>query len=70
MAFCHPLTPKNMTKTALLFLTGLTMFVVGAHYSYVHVERQQARTKARSDLLREHLLKKYGYNKKWGNLDK
>lgn len=70
MAFCHPFIRKNMAKAAFLFLTGLTMFVVSAHYSYANVERQQARTRARSDLLAEHLRKKYGYTKKWGEPQK
>ncbi|CAA7399117.1 unnamed protein product [Spirodela intermedia] len=56
-----PPTGKQLAVTAGWFLTGLTLFGVGAHLSYVNIAPQQARTKARSDFVREYLRKKYGY---------
>ncbi|KMZ64840.1 hypothetical protein ZOSMA_34G01200 [Zostera marina] len=57
----YPPTPKQMVTTALCFLTSAAIFSYGAHLSYANVAPQQARIKARSDLLREHLRRKYGY---------
>ncbi|XP_068662367.1 uncharacterized protein [Aristolochia californica] len=59
---CFPSTPKQAALTLCCFLTGVSLFVIGAHLSYANVAPQQARIKARSDLLREHLRKRYGYN--------
>ncbi|KAI3892960.1 hypothetical protein MKW92_005880 [Papaver armeniacum] len=52
----HGLTVFNLG----CFVMGITLMTIGIHYSYKYVEPQQARTKARSDLLRAHLIKKYG----------
>ncbi|CAA6662706.1 unnamed protein product [Spirodela intermedia] len=41
-----PPTGKQLAVTAGWFLTGLTLFGVGAHLSYVNIAPQQARTKA------------------------
>ncbi|XP_011627160.1 uncharacterized protein LOC105421431 [Amborella trichopoda] len=60
MGGCFPTTPWEKARTAGLFLFGLSLFMVGAHLSSVKMGPEQARIKARSDLLREHLKKKYG----------
>ncbi|KAL5710508.1 hypothetical protein ACHQM5_021060 [Ranunculus cassubicifolius] len=57
---CSPWTPKGFTLTAGCFLTGVCLFVYGAHLSHVNVAPQQARTKARNDFVRERLKKKSG----------
>ncbi|KNA06203.1 hypothetical protein SOVF_183230 [Spinacia oleracea] len=46
------------------FLGGISLFVVGVHYSYKNVAPQQARTKARSEFVREYLRKKHGFGEK------
>ncbi|KAI3840785.1 hypothetical protein MKW92_017484 [Papaver armeniacum] len=42
------------------FALGITFMTVGVHYSYKNVAPQQARAKARSELLRAHLTKRFG----------
>ncbi|KAI3832589.1 hypothetical protein MKW98_002135 [Papaver atlanticum] len=42
------------------FALGITFMTVGIHYSYKNVAPQQARAKARSELLRAHLTKRFG----------
>ncbi|XP_078439968.1 bric-a-brac protein [Wolffia australiana] len=56
-----PATKKQLAATGLWFSVGLILFGIGAHLSYVNVAPQQARTKARSDFVKEYLRKKYGY---------
>ncbi|PIA28151.1 hypothetical protein AQUCO_07200059v1 [Aquilegia coerulea] len=57
---CSPWTPKGLTLTLGLFITGISLFGIGAHLSYVNIAPQQARTKARNDFVREQLKKKSG----------
>ncbi|RDX83824.1 hypothetical protein CR513_35208, partial [Mucuna pruriens] len=61
MGLCFPSTPKKLAMTVAFFLSGAAIFAVGVHLSYVNVAPQQARTKARDELVMETLKKKYGY---------
>ncbi|KAK7328862.1 hypothetical protein VNO77_22988 [Canavalia gladiata] len=61
MVLCFPSTPKKLAMTIACFLSGAAVLTVGAYLSYVNVAPQQARTKARNDLVKETLRKKYGY---------
>lgn len=60
MVACYPSTPKKLASTIACFLGGASLFVAGAHLSYVNVAPQQARTKARNEFVKERLRKKYG----------
>ncbi|CAO2835692.1 unnamed protein product [Amaranthus hypochondriacus] len=64
MSMCYPSTPGKMAMTVGCFLGGITLFVVGVHYSYKNIAPQQARIKARNDFVREHLRKKHGFGEK------
>ncbi|XP_010918400.2 uncharacterized protein [Elaeis guineensis] len=63
MGWCSPSGPKQAATTVICFLTGVALFVTGAHLSYVHIAPQQARTRARDEFVREFLRKKYDYPK-------
>lgn len=60
MVTCYPSTPKKMLMTFGIFFGGASIFAAGLHLSYVNVAPQQARTKARSDYVRQRLKQKYG----------
>lgn len=47
--------------TIACFLFGAATMAVGAHFSYVNIEPQRARTLARDKLVLDTLRKKYGY---------
>ncbi|XP_027338361.1 thermospermine synthase ACAULIS5-like [Abrus precatorius] len=47
--------------TIACFLSGAAIFTVGGHLSYLNAAPQQARIKARKDLVLETLKRKYGY---------
>ncbi|KMT12891.1 hypothetical protein BVRB_4g089800 [Beta vulgaris subsp. vulgaris] len=64
MSICYPSTPGKLAVTMGMFVGGISLFVVGIHYSYKNVGPQQARTKARSDFVREYLRKKHGFGEK------
>ncbi|KAK1272982.1 hypothetical protein QJS04_geneDACA019189 [Acorus gramineus] len=55
-----PATPRDLVWSACMFVTGLAFFSIGAHLSYVNVAPQQARTKARSDMVSEYIRRKSG----------
>ncbi|KAK1261992.1 hypothetical protein QJS04_geneDACA019515 [Acorus gramineus] len=52
--------PRDLVWSACMFATGLTFFSVGAYLSYINIAPQQARAKARSDMLREYIRRKFG----------
>ncbi|KAK4794437.1 hypothetical protein SAY86_012431 [Trapa natans] len=60
MSLCYPSTPKKLAMSVGIFLGGAALFSYGLHLWYKNVAPQQARTKARSDFVRETLKKKYG----------
>ncbi|KAK7387138.1 hypothetical protein VNO78_27670 [Psophocarpus tetragonolobus] len=68
MVMCFPSTPKKLAMTIGGMLSGAAIFAVGAHLSYVNVAPQQARTKARDDLVMKTLKKKYGYTSPYEKL--
>lgn len=41
-------------------MASAAIFAIGIHLSYVNVAPQQARTIARSEFVKERLIKKYG----------
>ncbi|KAI7740483.1 hypothetical protein M8C21_016117 [Ambrosia artemisiifolia] len=45
----YPPTRKQLAGTAVVFITGATLFAAGAYLSFVNIAPQQARAKARSD---------------------
>ncbi|XP_047315434.1 uncharacterized protein LOC124919275 [Impatiens glandulifera] len=53
----YPPTRKQLAISVGLFLTGASLFAIGAHLSFVNVAPQQARTKARSDFVKDRLRK-------------
>jgi len=68
MVLCFPSTPKKLAMTIACFLSGAAIFAVGVHFSYTNVAPQQARTKARSELVMNTLKKKYGYTSPYEKL--
>ncbi|TKY46975.1 hypothetical protein E2542_SST29026 [Spatholobus suberectus] len=68
MVVCFPSTAKKLAMTIACFLSGAALFAVGLHLSHVNVAPQQARTKARSDLVMEVLNRKYGYTSPYERL--
>ncbi|XP_027366108.1 uncharacterized protein LOC113872615 [Abrus precatorius] len=50
-------TAGQLAVTAGVFAIGVSLFSIGAHLSFVNAAPQQARTKARSEALRNHFKK-------------
>ncbi|KAL6005364.1 hypothetical protein ACLOJK_005930 [Asimina triloba] len=57
---CYPSTPRKVVMNLACFVTGVSLFAIGAHLSYANIAPQQARIKARSDFVKEHFRKKFG----------
>ncbi|XP_028796949.1 uncharacterized protein LOC114752367 [Neltuma alba] len=55
----YPPTARQLAITAGAFITGASLFAVGAYLSVVNIGPQQARAKARSELIKKHLLKMF-----------
>ncbi|KMZ59657.1 hypothetical protein ZOSMA_66G00770 [Zostera marina] len=60
MVFNFPHTRSQLAATLALFTTGAALFSYGAHLSFVNIEPQQNRVKARSDFVKDYLRRKYG----------
>ncbi|PIA46612.1 hypothetical protein AQUCO_01500270v1 [Aquilegia coerulea] len=54
-----PWTRKGFAWTIGYFVTGISLFAIGAHLSFVNIAPQQARAKARKEFVEEYILKKY-----------
>ncbi|KNA20227.1 hypothetical protein SOVF_053780 [Spinacia oleracea] len=57
MLWAYPPTRRQMAATAVGVGFGLTLIAVGAYFSFANIDRQQARTKARSDYVKQRLRK-------------
>ncbi|XP_022962859.1 uncharacterized protein LOC111463226 [Cucurbita moschata] len=55
----NPLPRGQLGTSACYFVAGFSLFAVGAYLSYVNIGPQQARTKARSDFVRERLRRRH-----------
>ncbi|XP_065856983.1 uncharacterized protein [Euphorbia lathyris] len=55
--WAYPPTPKQLTVTISVMITGVSLIAYGAHLSMVNIAPQQARTKARSQFVRDRLRK-------------
>jgi hypothetical protein len=53
----YPPTPRQLVVTACFFVTGASLFAVGVHLSFANIGPQQARAKARSDVIKDRLRK-------------
>ncbi|XP_044507537.1 uncharacterized protein LOC123228162 [Mangifera indica] len=54
----YPPTPKQLATTAVLFITGASLFGAGAYLSFLNIAPQQARAKARRDFIKDRLRKR------------
>ncbi|KAL5725930.1 hypothetical protein ACHQM5_009014 [Ranunculus cassubicifolius] len=52
--------PKGHGWTIACFATGVCLFAVGAHLSFVNIAPQQARMQARKEFVKEFFKKKFG----------
>ncbi|KAF5196088.1 hypothetical protein FRX31_014325 [Thalictrum thalictroides] len=52
-------TQDNQDGALEITVSGISLFAIGAHLSYVNIAPQQARAKARKEFVKERLLKKY-----------
>ena len=57
MIWAYPPTRKQLAATVGLFPTGASLSVYGAYMSLANIAPQQARTKARSDYIKDRLRK-------------
>ncbi|XP_021765498.1 uncharacterized protein LOC110730022 [Chenopodium quinoa] len=57
MLWAYPPTRRQMAATAAGVAVGVTMIAVGAYLSFANIAPQQARTKARSDFVKQRLRK-------------
>ncbi|XP_076923082.1 uncharacterized protein LOC143585100 [Bidens hawaiensis] len=53
----YPPTRNQVAGSAIVFIAGATLFAAGAYLSFVNIEPQQARAKARSDYVKSRLRK-------------
>ncbi|XP_071719807.1 uncharacterized protein [Rutidosis leptorrhynchoides] len=53
----YPPTRNQLTGSAIIFITGATLFAAGAYLSFANIGPQQARAKARSDYVKSRLRK-------------
>ncbi|KAM0053173.1 hypothetical protein Hdeb2414_s0007g00256831 [Helianthus debilis subsp. tardiflorus] len=53
----YPPTRKQLAGSAIVFVTGATLFAAGAYLSFTNIAPQQARAKARSDYVKSRLRK-------------
>ncbi|KAJ7976177.1 Bric-a-brac 1 [Quillaja saponaria] len=53
----YPPTGRQLAITTGFFLTGVSLFAVGAHLSLANIAPQQARVKARGDFIKDRLRK-------------
>ncbi|KAE8098609.1 hypothetical protein FH972_016655 [Carpinus fangiana] len=53
----YPPTPRQLAVTVCFFVTGASLFAVGVHLSFANIGPQQARAKARSDVIKDRLRK-------------
>jgi len=57
MLWAYPPTPRQLAVTAAGAALGLALMSAGAYLSFVNIGPQQARTKARSDYIKQRLRK-------------
>jgi len=60
MTWLYPSTARQMMVTGGLFIVGSLCFGVGAYYSLVNVGPQQERLKARREVMKNILKKRFG----------
>ncbi|BAT96108.1 hypothetical protein VIGAN_08299100 [Vigna angularis var. angularis] len=60
MVWLYPPTARQMVVTGGVFIVGGLCFGVGAYYSFVNVAPQQERLKARREVMRNYLKKRFG----------
>lgn len=53
----YPPTRRQLALTAGVFVTSVSLFAVGAYLSLANIGPQQARAKARSELIKNKLRK-------------
>ncbi|XP_054811938.1 uncharacterized protein LOC129313086 isoform X4 [Prosopis cineraria] len=53
----YPPTARQLVITVSAFITGASLFAVGAYLSLTNIGPQQARAKARSELIKNRLRK-------------
>ncbi|XP_038686552.1 uncharacterized protein LOC119986068 isoform X2 [Tripterygium wilfordii] len=55
--WAYPPTRKQLAITIGFLITGASLFSAGAYLSFANIAPQQARTKARSDFVKDRLRK-------------
>ncbi|XP_015878829.3 uncharacterized protein LOC107415071 [Ziziphus jujuba] len=53
----YPPPPGQLKMTAFFFVAGVSLFAIGAHLSFANIAPQQARAKARKDLIKDRIRK-------------
>ncbi|RDX57847.1 hypothetical protein CR513_62882, partial [Mucuna pruriens] len=60
VAWWYPPTARQMAVSGGVFVVGVSLFGVGAYFSFLNVGPQQERVKARREAIRDYLKKRFG----------
>ncbi|KAL2323042.1 hypothetical protein Fmac_027421 [Flemingia macrophylla] len=60
VVWAWPPTARQMAVSGGVFVFGASLFGIGAYFSYANVAPQQELQKARKEILRDYLKKRFG----------